>query len=774
MAAKSHSLETRAGACSRLMKKTAALGLGVSLLGAGILSTAGAASAADFTGTPVPVVAGAPAVGEDGAAAITWSPEISKNVLGAKLQDGPNADQSINGLGVWPGQSAKYEILVDRDAPVFTDSTGAVRALQGFSVSDQLPAGMSADVRSLTIFDPSAGADGHNLVAGKDYTVTVSKENVLSLKFSNAWIAANVDASKTGRLSVVFTATLAETAAPYSAQENHASQAITLAAVDAEGVLSTDKAAKADVYTFATKEPATVLVPGVTPTEKVLGLNENGGPGEEIDKEVAVGGDVLVQSIALDGTFGESAEDEAGVALASAYDITRFGIIDDYDESVVGVDKQVVAVLDADGNDVTSAFNVTTSKGVLSVLAKTVKGAVPVDLLGQDYTVQYLTAVRDDITEDSVVTSTTVEVINDREHPVAAESSVAVRAIAPAKSVVTEEGSRVAAESIASGSEFWYRVVSSAHPANALYPVTSWSATDVLTAGDQQLHDKWSVRAVGNILDDSGKVLFADGAVIASNETRSDWFKLRFNGDSWSAAASGAFLDTVSAQGTGKEAADAQWELYVSATRIADEGTRTSNTGHEERNQVERSATVTTVTDAPVVIETPVPEETAPATEAPVETDKPTTEPTETPAPTEKPTPAPTETDKPVATEKPVVTPTADPTKKPVVDDKATDKPTVTKTKEPVVDTKDDKDGAVVALAVDDTTGSAKPVAKVADKDVTKASATTDLAMTGASGTTIMGIGAGALLLAGAGAMYFSRRGRGAHDVAAAGATDDK
>ena len=774
------------------LKTGAALSVGVSLLLAGPI----AAHAAASTDAPIPVSAGS--TGED---AVTWAPDLSKNVLGAKLQDGPNADKSVEGLGVWPGQSAKYQIMVDRDAPAFTDANGAERAISGFSVSDQLPDGMKADLRSLTVFDPAAGADGNNLVAGEDYKVAVSKDNVLTVTFSKAWIASNVGEDLNQRVSVVFNATLAEDAKAYSAQENHASQTLSLAGVDKDGVLLPGADAEADTFTFATQEPATVLVPGVAPVEAVFALTDEGTAGAEVEDKVIVGGDSVMQEVTLDGTF---AEDEA---LALAYDIKKFGIVDDFDEAVYSVDKDDVRVLDASGNDATDKFNVTVKSGKVTVLAKAKNGAVPVALFGQDYKVQYVSTVKANIDADAMATGTTVQVIDGKEHAVGEETSVTVKAIHPQKTVVSENGDRAAVETVASGSEFWYRVVSSEHPANALYPVESWSAFDQLTQGDQQLHDAWSVRAVGDILDEKGKTLFKDGDVIASNEKRSDWFLLDFSGDAWAAEASDAFLETVSAQGG--DTASSQWELFVSATRTADEGTRTSNTGHEERNWVQRSVSVTTGTDAPIVVETPepteppvevIPEPTEPpVVEPPVDpkdpkpepteepTEKPSEEPTvdptedpkETPAPSEDPKESEAPTEDPKESETPEATETPAPS--PTDDGNGTESPAPTKdaddsTKAPVADVDDkdsDKDGdsdkdSVVPVVnnTDSDSKTEKPKAvsensvdSKADAEDPKRVAKTDaLANTGADGTTVMGIIAGGLLAVGGGFMFLKNR----------------
>src|SRR5699024_338100 len=215
--------------------------------------------------------------------------------------------------------------------------------------------------------DPSAGGEDSTLVAGRDYEAHLSEDNEVIVEFSEDWIAEHVGQDLTQRLSVVFTATLDEDAKPYSAVENHASQTISLAGVDSDGVL--DPEADADSYTFDTQQPATVLVPGIEPTEGVYSVEGSTPVGER----TGVGGDALDYKVVLDGTFGEDSEGENGESSSTpldlAYDVSSFGIVDDYDEALVSVDPSSVVVTDSSGSDATGSFETDVSDGMLRVTA---------------------------------------------------------------------------------------------------------------------------------------------------------------------------------------------------------------------------------------------------------------------------------------------------------------------------------------------------------------------------------------------------------------------
>lgn len=586
---RSHRGQPRGGMSRSVTKRVSAFGVILGMAGAGLMLASPATAATS----------------EDGPMPGGWSPNVTKVVAGAKVQSGPNADKSIEGLGVWQGQSAKYEVGVDLAVP---DSVGEVQFLE---VHDQLPAGFEVNEKSLAVYDSrkGSGAEGDEsaLVAAENYEVSVSESGELIVAFTPEWIAQNVGGdAEDGRLAITFEVKVAEDAADYSAHENTASQIF--------GVPSAEEDAEEgelDYYEFNT-EPATILVPGVEPSEQVLGAD-----GEAVGDRIAVGGDQLTYQVALDGTFGQSTEDEDGnltpEALELAYDIQRFGIVDDFDEGSLDVKAGDVRVLDASGADVTDKFEIGVRAGVLTVtaIADGPRDSVPVDLLGQDYTVEYTATVKD-VKEATRSTGETVQVIDDREHPVEAESQVFVEHIAPTKnavsSVVVDADGNVTGGDVLTEvprGEFSYKLGSSAVPANPLSPVTGWSLSDVYTSGDRSLHDTWSVVATTALSDEEGNELFAAGDVIADQDN-TDYFELRPEGDSYSVAATEAFIALIGDQSEQEHG----WEVNVAATRVAEEGTRVSNTGYELRNGVERAATVTTGTAAGAPVEElPVPED---------------------------------------------------------------------------------------------------------------------------------------------------------------------
>lgn len=168
-----------------------------------------------------------------------------------------------------------------------------------------------------------------------------------------------------------------------------------------------------------------------------------GADSKPVGDRVAVGGDKLNYSVKLDGTFGADVPSKEGVdttatPLELAYDVARFGIVEDFDEGSLEVSKNDVRVLNSEGADVTGLFDVTVKGGVLTVLARATgdRTSVPAEVLNQDYTVEFSAQVRDVATTTNIVGST-VQVVDDREHPVETESSVKVQAVAPTKNAVS-------------------------------------------------------------------------------------------------------------------------------------------------------------------------------------------------------------------------------------------------------------------------------------------------------------------------------------------------
>lgn len=566
---------TRDSAFGPIARTSAALGLAVSLGAGGMLLGTTSALAAD----------------EDDTAPIgSWTPAATKGVLGSSAdgQKGPHQDASIEGLGILAGQSVKYEIQAD-----VTGDPSLAEKEATMEIRDTLPEGMTADIEGLSIFDlrDSDGEKDESALLPKDqYTVT-EEDGVLTIAFDAEWVEANVAAGSEGKLAIVFDATSADDVKDHTSLENTAEQVFITPSSEGN-----EDSPEELVYPTNT---STVSVAGVSPTETLTYA------GSDIGDKVAVGGDVLDAAVTLDGTFGEEGP------LDLAYDLSRFGIVDDYDEKAVSVVKGSVRVLatgaPADGTngeaptgpvageDVTGLFDVVDKGGVLTVQAATGEnGAVDPALLGQDYTVTYQVAVKD-VKENGDIGGETVQVLGDTETPVAEEATAAVTALAPGKSAVAESGSTDALDEVAAQSEAWYRLTSSTVPANKLTDVSDWSLRDVFTSGDRALHDAWAVHADTDILGADGEVLFAKGDVI-DDQDGGTYFAVVYDGDSVSIRATDAFLELVNSEANAGN--DRAWSVYTAATRTADEGTRVSNTGHESLNAFNRSASVTTTTGA--------------------------------------------------------------------------------------------------------------------------------------------------------------------------------
>lgn len=612
-------------------RRSTSLCLAAGVLGGSLLVTAPGAQAAD----------------------LGWTPEPSKAVVGSPSESGRNGHDFIAGLGVFPGQKVEYNIGVDLGV-----DEGA-EEVTSLAVVDKLPAGFTVDQASIRI----VGDNALTLSPRHDYTIGI-KDGTLTLVFSDTWIAEHVGTEANApmtRLTVSFTVTVAEDARPYSSQENVATQIV-------------------NGESFATPA-ATILVPGVDPLNIVTGDDDR-----PVGSRVAVGGDQLTYSVKLDGTFaadipGEEGAEAQPTPLELAYDVNRFGILKDFDAESLDISKDDIVVRDRDGVDRTFLFDVEVKGGRLSVLAKASgdRDSVPEEVLSQDYTVEYKATVRDVDTNRTVV-GQTVEVIDERKHPVASEPSVRVQAVAPTKAAVIPgvpgvegvdgkipaDGSpvtepiapieaipEVVLDAVTENERFTYKLGSSSVPANRLTPVRSWHVVDTYTSGDRAMHDGWEVLADTDIVGTDGKVLIKEGDVIA-HEGETKYFAASFSGDKVTVRATKAFLEAVNDD----TEHSLGWSVYVEATRVAEPGTKVSNTSHEWSNGFDRSATATTNTDA-----APVPEPTTPPVEAPSE------QPTETPAPpAEDPKPEPTNPPKdeqPVEQPEPTTPPKDNPVEQP-------------------------------------------------------------------------------------------------------------
>lgn len=633
-----------AKAGSAFMRKGASAGLAACLLGGVLLANPMAANAAveDLGWTPVPTI----------------------QVIGSTAEKGSHGHGSIADLGVFPGQKVEYVVNADLAGATAAEAVD----ITSLSIENVLPEGFVIDQSTLKVTDFTKGAISES--GNYDFQI---KDGILKVVFSDSWIAKNVGPTAVNpstKLMLNFTVTVDKNAGAYNQPANVAAQ-----------IVNGEK-----IETL----PATILIPGLETNTTVHDI-----AGKAIGDRVAVGGDVLGYKIKLDGTFAQDTVIDNGVdkfgdeipdtikstPLDLAYDVNRFGIIEDFDDSKVTVDPSSVRVLNDKGANATNLFNISVKKGVLSVLAKTnpTTGAVPVDVLNKDYSVSYQAQVLD-TKVDGVIVSDVVEVVNDREHVPDQTVTVTVKGVSPTKSAVTKATAEVPANgdeaavpaadestlvSIPRNSEFSYKLGSSELPANRLSSTQNWMLVDEYTSGDRAQHDGWSVVAQTPIHDEDGKVLFEAGDVLADANNVS-LFKAVFSGDKVAIQATSAFTALVNAD----LESSISWSAYVDATRTAKDGNRVSNTSLETTNSVLRTATVVTDTEKAVVVDPPVD-----PTEPPVDPTDPTEPPVDPTDPPVDPTVPPVDPTDPT-------TPPVDPTDPPTVD--PTDPPTVDPTEPPV------------------------------------------------------------------------------------------
>lgn len=650
-----------AKAGSAFMRKGASAGLAACLLGGVLLSNPLAANAAveDLGWTPVPTI----------------------QVIGSTAEKGSHGHGSIADLGVFPGQKVEYVVNADLSGA----TAEAAKDITKLSIENALPDGFVIDQSTIKVTDFAKGSISES--GNYDFQV---KDGVLMVVFSDAWIAKNVGplaASPSTKLMLNFMVTVDKNAGAYNQPANVATQVVNDERIETL--------------------PATILIPGLETNTTV-----NDIAGKAIKDRVAVGGDVLAYKVKLDGTFAQDVTIPGGVdkfnnplpdtvksaPLDLAYDVNRFGIIEDFDEAKVTVDPSSVRVLNDKGANATNLFNITVKKGVLSVLAKTnpTSGAVPVDVLNKDYSVSYQAQVLD-TKVDGVIVSDVVEVVNDREHVPDETVTVTVKGVSPTKSAVTKATAEVPATgdeaavpaadestlvSIPRNSDFSYKLGSSELPANRLSSTQNWVLVDEYTSGDRAQHDGWSVVAQTPIHDEDGKVLFEAGDVLADANNVS-LFKAVFSGDKVAIQATSAFTALVNAD----LESSISWSAYVDATRTAKDGNRVSNTSVETTNSVLRTATVVTDTEKAIEVVDPVDpvDPTVPPvdpTEPPVDPTKPPVDPTDPVDPT-KPPVDPTDPVDPVDPTVPPVDPTEKPTDPTVPPVDPTEKP-VDPTEKPV------------------------------------------------------------------------------------------
>lgn len=527
-----------------------------------------------------------------------WAPAPQSRLLGSQ-DPGNQSIGSAEETGLFAGQSLRYEVQIDLGEYDALDE--AYDGQASFQLRDRIPAGVSVDTDSFEIHDSQGEHGTGALLTGDQFDVEIRGDN------NDLLIVSNIDEdilSGNNTLYLSYDASLSEDVELYQELESAPYQYIQVPVPfevetdeDGEPVIDEETGEPVQVesdethtYEFFT-DPISFEVLGADPTQSVSDLD-----GEAVDGRTAVGGDVVVFDVTLDGTFAGEVEvydeenDENNIVQAHtnpAYDIDSFGLVETFDPDVLQIEADTVSI---SGNPGDYEVSVDNDSGELRVFVDD-----PEAWVDSDHTVSYQAVVQD-AGESTSASVQTTQVIDDNEFSVEEVESFPVESIAPSKGAFTiEDGEAEEVDSIAQNAQFFYGISNSETPEDPLYPLDTWGVSDVYTSGDRALHENWQVIADVDITDADGEVVFAAGSVIA-DDSDTTYFEKRPEGDSFDLVATNRFTELV---GTFA----AQWTAYVGVTRTAEAGGEVSNTANEVRNGYSRSATITTGTDGAIVID---------------------------------------------------------------------------------------------------------------------------------------------------------------------------
>lgn len=291
----------------------------------------------------------------------------------------------------------------------------------------------------------------------------------------------------------------------------------------------------------------------ITPSNEVFNIPPKFDPSKE-DNQSAEQGD---PTVSIDGKtllLGDTGNYVINLDLTQkdqAYKVWRAGVVDDFDDEYLKILASDVEILDENGTDVTSKFNVAIQDGVLYAFAKTVDTEIPAtgetvpgdpqptdlkayseltdedydplsdpsidqSLLGHTYKVVMPYEVIK-VDDGYVVENTATQIVNDLSKQTNTVSNP-LKPINPSKDVTIEVGGDSAnGQSVYLGSTFLYQLDSSILPADRAYPeVSEWGIDDQLDPTYDVLTGQWAVYASRDLYRD-GQVIAAKGAMIAGS-----------------------------------------------------------------------------------------------------------------------------------------------------------------------------------------------------------------------------------------------------------------
>lgn len=263
-----------------------------------------------------------------------YVPPAAKQVLAHPSQGGGRTP--IDHAKVMPGQRVSYELVSD-----ITPSAGLGYRLGSVTVTDEYDRHLEPDEYSVRVSDRRSG-----MVFGRQhYTVQWNRDqHRFRIVFNRSAIdQAWNNAQTMPHLVVEFTGTVAGDAPAGRLIGNQWTLGLNNSMTPSNRVVI---------------EP-----PDIVPEKTVTQAD----PGVDIDGRTALLGDTIYYHVTLDAS---------GLA-SSAYSVQRLGIIDDYDERYLALDRDRVTVTDERGNDRTASFNIQDKDGVLYAFFATVDTTDP-------------------------------------------------------------------------------------------------------------------------------------------------------------------------------------------------------------------------------------------------------------------------------------------------------------------------------------------------------------------------------------------------------------
>ena len=437
-----------------------------------------------------------------------YVPPVKKAVIAEGSEGGDQGD--ANGTVVFPGQRVEYQLTTSPQLP--GDMAYQVTEV---AVTDTYSQWLEIDKQTLEVTDLASG----RIIPMSDYTRQWDDDqHTFRLVFSDSYVRANWQPGQKPSVMIRF-----------------------------EGTVSKD----APTSEKAENEWGLTLNNSLTPSNKVENLPPDITPGKEdtqkdpsisIDGKTALLGDVIYYRVHIDATK----------LTDTAYKVWRLGMVDDYDDEYLRLDRRGIQILDETGRDRTAEFNVSDHDGVLYAFAKTVDTEIPATgetipgdpqpqdlkayaeltdedhdplkdpaidqaLLGHDYTVVMpMTVIK--VTDGYVVENTATQVTNDQRDMTNTVANP-LEPINPSKDVTVQVGGdSVDGHSIWLDRTFLYQLDSSILPADRAYPeITEWRIEDPLDTAHDRYTGQWAVYATRDLHRDD-QVIAAKGDMIAGSD----------------------------------------------------------------------------------------------------------------------------------------------------------------------------------------------------------------------------------------------------------------